>query len=193
MTKSKNPDNMEKNKPTPITGREHWKEIMEYTYLGAYSLDDGKDRILTIKSAAKEAVKNEDGKEDTCLVLYFHEDEKGMIINATNAKRIEAIYKTGIVSHWTGKRIQLYVEQVKAWGKVVPALRVREFEPASPKQSNLKELGDKVRAALDAYQGEDKEMIRQMLAEKQKAKELTIEFLTNTLKTLTDAHRTAMA
>ena len=61
-----------KTKPTPITGREHWKEIMEYTYLGAYSLDDGKDRILTVKSAAKEAVKNEDGKEDHCLVLYFH-------------------------------------------------------------------------------------------------------------------------
>lgn len=183
---------MQTTKPQPITGREHWKEIMEYTYLGAYSLEDGKDRILTIRSAAKEAVKNEDGKEDTCLVLYFHEDEKGMIINATNAKRIEAIYKTGIVSQWTGKRIQLYVEQVRAWGKVVPALRIREFEPASPKQSNLKELGNKVRQALDAYEGDDKEMIRAMLAEKQAAKELTIEFLSNTLKTLTDAKRTEL-
>lgn len=183
---------MQTAKPQPITGKEHWKEIMEYTYLGAYSLDDGKDRILTIKSAAKEAVKNEDGKEDTCLVLYFHEDEKGMIVNATNAKRIEAIYKTGIVGQWVGKRIQLYVEQVKAWGKVVPALRIREFEPASPKQQSMKELADKVRKALDAYEGEDKETIRKMLAEKQQAKEVTIELLTNTLKTLTDAKRTEL-
>ncbi|MBK7337814.1 MAG: hypothetical protein IPJ00_17385 [Saprospirales bacterium] len=179
-------------KPQPITGREHWKEVLNYEHLGAYSLEDGKDRVLTVKSATKEAIKNEDGKEDTCLVLYFAEDEKGMIINATNAKRIEAIYKTGIVSEWIGKRIQIYIEQVKAWGKVVPALRVREFEPASPKQSNLKEFGDKVRKALDAYQGDDKEMIRAMLAEKQAAKELTIEFLSNTLKTLTDATRTEL-
>ena len=114
-------------KPQLITGREHWKEVMEYQYLGAYSISDGeRDLIFTIKSAAKEAVKNEDGKEDSCLVLYFDESEKGMVVNATNAKRIEAIYKTGIVSEWIGKRIQLYVEQVKEWGKGVRAQRIRE-------------------------------------------------------------------
>lgn len=179
-------------KTQPITGKEHWKDVLDYQYLGSYSLDDGKDRILTVKSATKEAVKNEDGKEDTCLVLYFHEDEKGMIVNATNAKRIEAIYKTGIVSQWIGKRIQLYVEQVKAWGKVVPALRIREFEPANAKQQNMKDLSDKVRKALEAYEGEDKEKIRKILAEKQQAKEVTIELLSNTLKTLTDAKRTEL-
>jgi len=182
------------NDKKPITGREHWKEIMEYAYLGAYSIDPHEpDLVLTIRAATKEAIKNEDGKEDTCLVLYFAESEKGMVVNATNAKRIEALYKTGIVSEWIGKRIQLYVEQVKAWGKTVPALRVRELIPASPKQQNLRELGDKVRRALDAYQGDDKNDIREMLAEKKKAGEITIELLSNTLKTLTDAHRTAMA
>lgn len=181
-------------KPQPITGREHWKEVMEYQYLGAYSISEGeRDLIFTIKSAAKEAVKNEDGKEDSCLVLYFDESEKGMVVNATNAKRIEAIYKTGIVSEWIGKRIQLYVEQVKAWGKVVPALRIREFEPANAAQQNMKDLADKVRKALDAYQGDDKNSIRQMLADKKKSGEVTIALLSNTLKTLTDAHRTAMA
>lgn len=158
--------------------------MLDYQYLGAYSLEDGKDRILTIKSAAKEAVKNEDGKEDTCLVLYFHEEAKGMIVNATNAKRIEAIYKTGIVSQWVGKRIQLYVENVKAWGKVVPALRVREKVPTTNQEAELKRLNEEVRQALTAYQGDDKAYIRAMLTEKAQAKELTAELLRNTLETL---------
>lgn len=157
---------------------------MDYQYLGAYSLEDGKDRILTIKSAAKEAVKNEDGKEDTCLVLYFHEEPKGMIVNATNAKHIEAIYKTGIVSQWIGKRIQLYVENVKAWGKVVPALRIREKVPASNQEAEITALNAEVRQALTAYTGDDRDEIRAMLTEKAKAKELTADLLRNTLKTL---------
>lgn len=171
-------------KQQQITGREHWKDVLDYQYLGAYSLEDGKDRILTIKSAAKEAVKNEDGKEDTCLVLYFHEDPKGMIVNATNAKRIEAVYKTGIVSQWVGKRIQLYAENVKAWGKVVPALRIREKVPASNQEAELKRLNEEVRQALTAYTGDDKADIRAMLTEKAQAKELTVELLRNTLETL---------
>ena len=115
-----------------------------------------------------------------------------MIVNATNAKRIEAIYKTGIVANWVGKRIPLYVEQVKAWGKVLPALRIREFEPVNAKQQTVKDLADKVRKALDAYEGEDKPDIRAMLAEKKQAGEITTELLSNTLKTLTDAKRTEL-
>lgn len=157
---------------------------MEYQYLGAYSIEDGKDLILTIKSAAKEEVKNEDGKADKCLVLYFKEVEKGMVVNATNAKRIEGLYKTGIVTEWVGKRIGLYVENVKAWGKVVPALRVREKAPSSDAELKIRALKAEIRAALTAYEGDDKADIVAMLKEKEQAGELTADLLRNTLKAI---------
>ena len=159
---------------------------MDYEYLGAYSIEPGEpDLVVTVKSAAKEEVKNADGKADTCLILYFTESEKGMVINATNAKRIEAMYKTGIVTEWVGKRIALYVEQVSAWGKTVPALRVREKIPATPERAKMEDKMKAVRAALsEAGKTPETIQISATLKEKGAAGTLTLQDLENALQTL---------
>ena len=42
----------------------HWKTQFNYDYLGAYSLPDGKDIILTIRETKKEQVVGASGKKE---------------------------------------------------------------------------------------------------------------------------------
>ena len=72
----------------------HWKNQFNYDYLGAYSLSDGKDIVLTIKETKKEMVTGANGQKSECFVAYFHENVKPMILNKTNCKAIEKMYKT---------------------------------------------------------------------------------------------------
>lgn len=109
----------------------HWKRLYNPDYLGAYSLEPGKDMILTIKSVRNEMVQNPDGKKEECMVMTFIEPQKPMIVNATNAKTIEKLYKTPYIEEWAGKKIQLFVDKIKAFGEVVEALRIRPKIPSN--------------------------------------------------------------
>lgn len=110
----------------------HWKKNFNYNYLGSYSLANGNDVILTIKETKKELVKNETGKDEECFVAYFVEKSdwiKPMILNKTNCKTISKIYKCPYIEQWQGKKIQIFIDKVKAFGEVHDALRIRPFEP----------------------------------------------------------------
>ena len=109
----------------------HWKKLSNPDYLGAYALDPGKDMVLTIKSVAEENVIGADGKKEDCIVMHFRENVKPMIVNATNAKTIQKIYHTPYIEDWSGCKVQLYTAQVKAFGEVVDALRIRPVVPKS--------------------------------------------------------------
>jgi DNA-directed RNA polymerase subunit RPC12/RpoP len=52
-----------------------------------------------------------------------------MILNATNNKTIAKLFKTPYIEQWTGRKIQIYTEKVKAFGEVWDALRIRPFLP----------------------------------------------------------------
>jgi hypothetical protein len=109
----------------------HWKKLQNPDYLGAYSLEPGKDLILTIKVVKVESVTGPDNRKEDCTVAHFVEDSKPMILNATNSKTIQKIYKTPYIEEWAGKKIQIYSTEVKAFGDVVEALRIRQKIPAS--------------------------------------------------------------
>ena len=109
----------------------HWKKLTNPDYLGAYALENGQDIILTIGYVREEKVTGTDGKKDDCVVCHFSErGVKPMILNATNMKTITKVLSTPYIEEWAGKRIQIGVEKVKAFGDVVDALRVRKFAPA---------------------------------------------------------------
>lgn len=108
----------------------HWKKLQNPDYLGAYSLNPGEDLILTIASVRQEKVTGTDGKKEGCMVARFKENVKPMILNVTNCKTIEKLYKTPYIEEWAGRKIQIYAEKVKAFGDVVDALRIRPFVPA---------------------------------------------------------------
>lgn len=113
----------------------HWRTLYNPDYLGAYSLVDnstGKyaDAIKTIASVKVENVTGTDGKKEDCMVMRFVErDTKPMIVNATNAKMMEKLFKTPIIEEWAGRKIQIGVEAVRAFGDTVDALRIRKFLP----------------------------------------------------------------
>lgn len=109
----------------------HWKKQFNYDYLGSYSLANGNDVILTIKELKKQKVKGADGKEQECFVAYFEEKAdwiKPMILNKTNCKTIGKLY-TNFIENWSGKKIQIYIDKVKAFGEINDALRVRNMVP----------------------------------------------------------------
>ena len=108
----------------------HWKKLTNPDYLGAYALDDGKDVILTISYVREEKVTGSDGKKDDCVACHFSERVKPMILNSTNMKTITKLFGTPYIEDWSGRRIQIGIEKVKAFGDVVDALRVRKFIPA---------------------------------------------------------------
>ncbi len=115
----------------------HWKKLTNPDYLGAYSIEDGKDLILTIAYIRQEKVVGPDGKKDECIVCHFSENGvKPMILNSTNCKTIEKLTGTPLIENWAGTRIQIGIEKVKAFGEVVEALRVRNKRPALQKEKS---------------------------------------------------------
>lgn len=114
----------------------HWRKLTNPDYLGAYSLENGQDMILTIAAVKEEAVTGTEGKTSNCVVCYFAEfGVKPMILNHTNLKTITKLYNTPYVEDWKGKRIQIYSKRVKAFGEIVDALRIRDFIPDNQTQA----------------------------------------------------------
>ena len=107
----------------------HWKRLVNPNYLGAYSIEDGKDLILTIKSVQQEEITGENGRKEGGMVARFVEPSKPMILNKTNAKMLQKLSKSPYVEDWAGLRIALYATTTKFGPDVVECLRVRPFIP----------------------------------------------------------------
>ncbi len=110
--------------------RTHWRKIIESEYLAGADLDDGNgkhlDIVVTILEAKKEMVREQaTNKEEGCLILKFKENKKPMICNVTNAKAISKVLGSEYIEDWSGKRIIIGTEKIKAFGEIWDALRVR--------------------------------------------------------------------
>ena len=107
----------------------HWKKLTNPNYLGAYSLDDGEDIVLTIKAVRQEDVVGSDGKKEACIVCHWQENQKPMILNVTNCKAIAKLAGSPYIEKWPGTRVQIGTERVRAFGTVTDALRIRDEKP----------------------------------------------------------------
>lgn len=123
----------------------HWKKLMNPDYLGSYALEPGKDLIATIHTVGNEEVTGSDGKKEICSVIHFVEGVKPMILNATNNKTIAKLFKTPYIEQWSGRKIQIYTEKVRAFGEVWDALRIRPFLPVE-KELLCADCGKKIEA-----------------------------------------------
>ena len=71
----------------------HWKKLNNPDYLGSYAFQPGEEKTLTIKEVKRELVYNPSGSgKEECTVVYFQEDVKPLILNATNAKTITKVW-----------------------------------------------------------------------------------------------------
>ena len=128
-----------------MESKTHWKTYHNYEYLGAYSLENGDDLTLTISKVEQDMVKGQSGREESCMVVFFEELEKGMICN--NAKTIQQVHGTPFIEEWKGKRVILGTEKVSAFGETTDALRIRAYKPKT--NIDPTEAIQKLKGALD--------------------------------------------
>lgn len=122
----------------------HWKKSFNLDYLGSWSLENGQDMILTIKSVGVETVTGESGRKEDCLVAHFSEAVKPMILNKTNCKTISKIYKNPDYLTWVGKRIQVFATTTKFAGDVVECLRIRPSIPREAEKILCEKCGKQI-------------------------------------------------
>lgn len=106
-------------------------QIFPSKYITAADLN-GKPFTLTIKSVTLEEMVTHENKREKKPVVWFSGAQKGFVMNVTNARIILALYGDD-TDGWTGKRITLYPTQVRAFGEMQDAIRVREEIPAQAK------------------------------------------------------------
>jgi len=114
----------------------HWKKTMNPNYLGAYALEPNQDMVVEITEVKTESVMNADGRNEECLVAHL-KDQKPLIVNKTNAKAIAKVCGSNYIEDWKGKQIALYISNVKAFGELVEAIRVRTVPPKSKSKRKL--------------------------------------------------------
>ena len=89
-------------------------------HLTAADLNGG-DLTVTIKRVGFADVGE---AKETKGVIYFEEFGRGMVVNATNRKRIEGWHGLE-TDEWTGKKITLYPSETEYGGQTVECIRVR--------------------------------------------------------------------
>lgn len=115
----------------------HWKKMTNPNYMGDYSIPDGQDLIATIDYVAQEKVVGVGGKSEVEVVAHFSDGNKPLILNKTNMKTIQKIYKTPYIEDWKGRMIQIYYDpSIKFGRETVGGLRIRPFIPEQ-KQAKL--------------------------------------------------------
>lgn len=110
-----------------------YRSFYDKDYLGAWSIPDSGELIVTIVKCVQGELNNPGTKKTTKKpVVFVRETDKGFALNATNGKTIAGLYGNQ-VEGWPGKRITLYKSMTRnpAGGDDVECLRVR---PKAPKE-----------------------------------------------------------
>lgn len=100
-------------------------DMIPSKYLKASDFED--PRILTIADV-KEEVLGRGVDAENKWVLYFAEEEKGLVLNKTNINTIADLYGDD-TDDWENKKITLFQTQVDMQGKQVDAVRIRNKPP----------------------------------------------------------------
>ena len=132
----------------------HWKKLTNPNYLGAYSLDNGADIVLTIREVRMEAVIGSDGKKEDCAVCYWQENEKPMIMNTTNLKMVAKLTGSDYIENWVGTKVRIGTEKVRAFGTVTDALRIRDEKVADEKPVACEQCGEVIKACFGMSAGQ---------------------------------------
>lgn len=129
----------------------HYKSLRNPNYLGGWALmvnGQPKNMVVQIDRANKELIQNGDKKEDA-MVLHL-KNQLPIIVNATNAKAIAKALGSPFVEDWAGKKIELTVKKIKAFGDWHEALRVIDVAPMEQTKENLNPNHNKWQSAIDA-------------------------------------------
>jgi hypothetical protein len=103
-------------------------DVFPSKYLKAADLD-GKTIKLTIKDVGTEMI-----GDDTKLIVYFKNQEKGLVMNKTNSNNIAMVFGPD-TDGWLDQDIQVYPTMVDFQGRSMEAIRVKAVpRPAGRRQ-----------------------------------------------------------
>jgi hypothetical protein len=86
-------------------------------FLKAADIGDGERKFVISRIAYEEVGEDREMKH----VVYFNGEKRGLVLNKTNATRIEFIAGSDDSNDWTGLEVTLYTEVVSFGGKSGPA------------------------------------------------------------------------
>jgi hypothetical protein len=89
-----------------------------------------KPKRLKIKNVTEEML-GQGAEQARKLVVWFTNDEHGLVLNRVNNRTIRGAYGDDVAG-WIGRVIEIYPTEAEFRGKIGPALRVRT---APPKQA----------------------------------------------------------
>ena len=130
-------------------GKTHWRKVVsDPTYLGEADFDENEEKVVTIKSVSPAVtIKTNEGSSKKAVV-YFEENVKPMILNVAKSKSITKVAGSPYFEDWAGVAIQLYIDpNVKAFGEVVSAVRVRPRKPITKRYVKCADCGKDIRDA----------------------------------------------
>jgi hypothetical protein len=110
----------------------HWKKVVsDPNYIGEADFAEGQEIVVTIKRiATKEKIKTAEGTSEKSVVYFAEPGIKPMILNVARSQSIEKVSGSKWLEDWPGTKIQLYIDNnVKAFGDIVSAVRVRNYKP----------------------------------------------------------------
>jgi len=141
----------------------HWKKTLNKDYLGSHDLDNGEGDYSEIKATIKRVtlkdVTDPQGNKSKEKIAEFAGNTKPMILNSTACKHIEKFTNSSYLEEWLNVPVQIFVQRgVKAFGDVVDALRLRDFQP----ETELPELikgGPKWQGAVQSLKDNGKDSL----------------------------------
>lgn len=105
----------------------HWKALTDRSYIFAFDLG-GKDANVKISKVEAGTLVGDGGRKTKKPVVYFEGKEKGLALNATNAKTIARLYGN-MTEDWIGKWITLFPTTTEMAGDRVDCIRIRPTAP----------------------------------------------------------------
>lgn len=120
-------------------------------YLGSWDLEELPNReiTLTIAKIVDEDVVGNSGNKERCTVAYWKEaGVKPMILNVVNKKMICKLHHTKDTEKLAGKAVVVGVDQVKAFGDVHDALRIRKRIPKVEAAEKCGDCGNAITGAM---------------------------------------------
>lgn len=102
----------------------HYEAMFRGDYIAAVEMEEGKPLTLTITGIDFRSMFDEKKKGNIeKAVVSFREEERGWVINKTNAQLVAAMFGPE-TNDWRGKRVTIERQQVRLGGKMTPGIRV---------------------------------------------------------------------
>ncbi len=109
---------------------ESWEKILDPNFINAELIGTaGAEKVATIKDIDFAECYDERTQQKVKKQTVFFEECKPLVLNKTNAKALKKLFSpnSDTPQDAVGHRVILKVEKVKAFGKTVDAIRIREY------------------------------------------------------------------